>query len=355
MKFFSKVRKLITKEGRLALRDIVLQKTTLKFARMFNGWLPFGPQTIGIEPTNRCNMKCKICARNQWGNKVACGDMTMELFNKIAPYFSEKISVSPQMFGEPLLAPHFFEMLHIMKKKHSREVVINTNGTLLNPENSYKLVKEGIDVLAISMDGIKNLKSIRGIDIETITTGIKNINDAKKELKSNKPRFMITFIAMKSNIDELPEIIEFAAENGIAGVLVEFLTVYSKELVKESLFNDSELAIHYFKLAEQKAKTADLWLSLPSFECEQKKCMQPFNSLWIAWNGDVFPCCVAPSREKSAIVVGNLNNSSIRQIWNGKEMKSLRMELLGKLPLNEYCGKCSKLNNKSQNFIRIWD
>ena len=42
---------------------------------------------------------------------------------------------------------------------------------------------------------------------------------------------MIVFIAMRSNIHELPDIIEFAERNGIAGVLVDFLIVYTKELI----------------------------------------------------------------------------------------------------------------------------
>lgn len=355
MKLLKIARKAVSRTGREEIRDAFIYRTTLKFTKAFSGWIPFAPQTIGIEPTNRCNLSCKICTRNYWEPDIPLGDMSMELFNKIVSCFSKRVTVSPQMFGEPLLAAHFFEMLHIIKTKGSREVIIDTNGTLLTPENCNKLVKEGLDLLAISIDGIDNLKPMRGIDIGALTRNIKTLNRVKKERQSSRPRLVIAFVSMKSNVHELPEMVEFAKENGISGIFVEHLVVHSKDLLDETLFKHRELAGHYFKLAQEKALDLGIGISLPSLDEEQNFCIYPFNSLWVAWDGDVYPCCIGPGREKGSIVLGNLNTSSIKSLWNSQQMRDLRLGLLGYRPLNKYCKNCPKFSNKAENFIKLLD
>ncbi|MCK4352492.1 SPASM domain-containing protein [candidate division WOR-3 bacterium] len=336
------------------LRDTIIQKTTIPSAKFLDGYVPFGPGTICLEPTNRCNLKCKICARSYWNSKIQLGDMPMKTFKKIIPYFSKRVSVSLQMFGEPFMAPNFFEMLHISKKK-ALEIVINTNGTLFTPEVSARIVKEGIDLLAISIDGIKTLKSIRGIDINLIIKNIKNLNKAKEKTKSQKPKLTIAFVSMKENIEELPDMIDFAKNYGFSGIHGVHLNIHSKTLLNETLFKHKKLATHYFNLARKKAKELGVGISLPSISEETHFCRQPFESLWISWNGDVRPCCASNVHEKGSIVLGNINESSLDKIWNNERMRRLRKELLGFFPLNEYCKGCPLYSTKPENFIRLLD
>jgi radical SAM protein with 4Fe4S-binding SPASM domain len=352
MKIIRILKKTVTRKGREEIRDAFIQRTTLKFAKMLDGWMPYGPGFIGIEPTAQCNLRCKICPRSYWNPNIKTGNMSKEVFNKIIPYISKRVTISPQMFGEPLLAPHFFDMLHILKKR-SRSIVINTNCTLFTPKNCKKLVKEGIDIIGLSIDGIETLKSIRGVSIDTITKNIENLNQAKRELRSDKPHLGIAFVGMKLNIYELPMIIEFAKKYGIEGVEVVHLVVYSKNLLDENLLMHKKFASNYFSLAQKKAKELGIGLSLPSLKEEEKLCTQPFYSLWINWNGDVRPCCASTVHEKNSIVIGNINNSSLRKLWNHRKMRRLRLELLGLFSLNKYCKKCPMRDIRIENFNRI--
>lgn len=349
------IKKSFTKKGKEEIRDAFIQRTTLKLARILDGWIPYGPGIIALEPTNRCNLRCKICPRTYWNSSIPVGDISREIFNKVVPYFSKRVTVSLQMFGEPFFAPNFFDMLHIAKK-YSLEIVLNTNGTLLTQETCNKLVKEGLDLLAISIDGIKTLPEIRGINIETIKKNIENLNQAKKTLGSNKPCLAIAFVGMRRNVEELPDMIQFAKAYNFKGIQVVHLVVHSKELLNENLLYHKELAHHYFKLAKEKADKLDIELSLPPLEEKQLNnsiCTQPFVSLWISWDGTVRPCCASNFHEKGAIVLGNVNTSSLKKIWNNERMRILRKELLGILPLNDYCKRCPILQVKKENFIRI--
>ena len=55
-------------------------------------------------------------------------------------------------------------------------------------------------------------------------------------------------------------------------------------------------------------------------------------------NGDVYPCCVAPPELK----MGNVNQASVEEIWNGKEYRNFRARMFaGDYP--EACLGCDQL------------
>lgn len=56
-------------------------------------------------------------------------------------------------------------------------------------------------------------------------------------------------------------------------------------------------------------------------------CELPFNQMNILFNGDAIICCHAWNR---ATVVGNVRTSSLREIWNSKEMNEIRRLILRK-------------------------
>ena len=70
-------------------------------------------------------------------------------------------------------------------------------------------------------------------------------------------------------------------------------------------------------------------------------CSHLWSSMVIRWNGDVVPCC----RDLlSGIVLGNVNDESLSDIWNGKNLIALRKKQkefrYHEIPI---CKNCSKL------------
>jgi len=69
-------------------------------------------------------------------------------------------------------------------------------------------------------------------------------------------------------------------------------------------------------------------------------CNAPWQQVVIRPNGDILPCCSFYGTE---LVLGNIKDSSIYDVWNGYQMRKVREELL----LNNYsnfpaCKKCSE-------------
>lgn len=64
-------------------------------------------------------------------------------------------------------------------------------------------------------------------------------------------------------------------------------------------------------------------------------CMLPWIHLHAFPNGQAYPCCLS----ESDYPVGNLHNSTMKEVWNSDEYKTLRRNMLNEVPSKE-CARC---------------
>jgi MoaA/NifB/PqqE/SkfB family radical SAM enzyme len=102
--------------------------------------------------------------------------------------------------------------------------------------------------------------------------------------------------------------------------------------------------IHHVRLYDNTQKTD--WTSrggtVPfggNLDEKQRKivCLRPFRQLYIAHNGIVAQCC---SDALNKYVMGDINNQSILEVWNGEPFNKVRKGLIGKGELSELCKIC---------------
>ena len=90
-------------------------------------------------------------------------------------------------------------------------------------------------------------------------------------------------------------------------------------------------------------------------------CAMPWVHFHVTQNGNVTPCCQAPWDETAAL--GNINESSIQAIWNGKKFNDFRKQLKNNKPYKacERCYEKEKMgwtslrqitNHKYKDFIK---
>ena len=88
-------------------------------------------------------------------------------------------------------------------------------------------------------------------------------------------------------------------------------------------------------------------------------CMMPWVHTHIWPNGNAFPCCMSDSD----IVFGNLNDSSLEEIWNNEKYKKLRKNMLNEKESPE-CTRCYEMEksniwtlrkNTNKYYISHWD
>lgn len=346
----------IGKVGKANIKEFLfnkLFKISIFLSIFKNGKVIWKPLKIGLEPTNRCNLNCIMCARRYWNKeKNVLGDMSIELFKKkIFPFLALHQIVNLQIFGEPLLGENFFYILQECKKIGCR-VSFTTNGTLLE-KYAQNLVEAGTDSIIVSIDGINSFKSIRGVDLQQITEGIEKLNLIKRKFNTNLPKLGIEFVAMKINIAELSEIVDLAYKLKITTINVAHVVVHSKQLLEQNLFIHYDKYKEHFNNSYYKAKKLGIQLNLPPQPGTVNFCSQPFESLYINWNGDVRPCCISTITEENSLIIGNVKELSLEELWNNSEICKLRLALLTGSNLPEFCKNCAIRVYSLASHIRI--
>ena len=109
------------------------------------------PFKLKIECSSLCNLKCTMCPLSV-GLKRKQGHLTFKnfkyIFDQVNPPYLNLTGI-----GEPFLNPDLFKIIKYAKERNTM-VKLDTNATLLNKENSGKILGTGIDIISTSMDGV---------------------------------------------------------------------------------------------------------------------------------------------------------------------------------------------------------
>jgi len=284
------------------------------------------PVTIGIEPTNHCNLNCPECLSGSGLMTRKKGFMETSLFDKIVtelePYI---LGMNLYFQGEPMLHPQFFSFL---KRSVDINTTVATNGHFLSAENAEKLVTSGLKKLVVSLDGMDQASysayRVNG-ELDVVIAGIRNVTEARKKHSSSLKLF-IQFIVNRQNEHQIPEARNFANKMN-ASLKLKSMQIINGETFEKWLpvrqkyrryeFEEDRYAIRN-RLADRCAR---LW----------------FNPV-ITWDGKVLPCCFDKNADH---IMGDLNEASFREIWNGPKYRIFRKSILSGRNLTDICRNCT--------------
>lgn len=310
-------------------------------------FVPGPPDELYLETTNRCNLRCRTCPQS-WGMPEEAADLSPAQVRRILGHFPAVRRVVLHGIGEPLLNPELPGILREVKGTGAH-ALFNTNGLLLRGRVSRGLVEEGLDELRVSVDSATagTYASIRGIDgLGRIVANIRAFNALKEALGRSKPEVSLWSTGMKMNISELPALVALAAEIGVAQVHLQRL-VYSERglaIAGQSLVSaPSPADLQAIEQAEAVAARAGVSLhgsgevgpgNLLSHadraDRAYRRCRRPWNLMYVTANGNVLPCCIAPFTgvPYGSIVLGNIFNQTVEDIWNGEPYRRWRRSML---------------------------
>jgi MoaA/NifB/PqqE/SkfB family radical SAM enzyme len=319
-----------------------------------------------FEVAARCNLRCQMCAIS-YDVAARVKDnrppfFEPDLFARLRPIFPSLVRVYLFGLGEPTLNKHLPEYIAELTSL-GVEVWFNTNATLIDEEKAEAIAKAGAECITVSIDGATaaTYETIRrGAKFAACVRGIRALVDAGR--KYGRPKVNLSFVAMASNIAELPAMVELCAELGAYGVHVEplYMQADSVDLTenyeRENLGNvGASRASRLFD--EAVALADDLGLDLTSrFRGERKEfdyvarsrgerrdwlCSEPWSSIWVTSGGDVRTCCI------NGVSFGNLWKSSIDEIWNGQRWRDFRAQHARREPAVG-CGVCMA-NGRERN------
>jgi MoaA/NifB/PqqE/SkfB family radical SAM enzyme len=333
------------------------------------------PRHAQIEPIGRCNLACRMCTVN---HRPDVGQLSLADFVRLLDQMPQLASLHLQGLGEPMLHPDFFTMVQQAVARGIR-VSTNTNATLITPTRARACVTSNLAELSISLDGARaaTYEAVRiGARFDKVVRNIGRLVRVKQELGSATPQLRLVLVLMRSNLYEIPALIDLAAELSVPSILVQRL---SNELTEPELParyipirryvhgaelrpNDLAEAADVFAVARARAMQLGIALHLPrlfprtagessgraqgggsrmlanSQEQRGPRCSWPFDSLYFTARGDVLPCCMVATSDR--LNLGNALAKGVVKVFNGEAARQLRRELLEDRP-NSLCRACA--------------
>jgi radical SAM protein with 4Fe4S-binding SPASM domain len=284
------------------------------------------PPAMGIELTNHCNLHCPECSSGSGQMKRAKGFMDIELFNRLIselkPYL---FNLNLYFQGEPLMHPAFFSFIRNSGKIRT---VMSTNGHYLTYENCDKIVRSGLSKLIISLDGLDQdtYSAYRcGGKLETVLEGIINITETRKSHKSPL-KIELQVLINRLNENQVPQIRQLAADVN-ASLKIKSMQIINRNSFESWLPSDGKFSRYVYNKGEYRLKS-----SLPN------RCARLWLNPVVTWDGKVLPCCFDKDAEH---VMGDLNQESFRDIWNGTKYRMFRRILLSDRSAVEICTNCT--------------
>jgi len=283
------------------------------------------PKFIQIEPTNRCNFNCYMCARNNLSFNET--NISKSRFSNIIDNFDNANKVIIQGLGEPFLNNEIYRLIDEARKKDKKTLIIS-NGYFFTHKNYLsKLKKSGLDELIVSVDSIhkKNYQKFRNKSFfSTLINGLRNA----REFNNSGIKLGISFVVTTLNIDEIIDIINFAIENSIPNILFQELQFHHDYRLKDknASFKEPKKTQKLFDIAMEMAKESDISLCINKYQENNKvrsNCIYPFGGTYINCNGEISPCCNIFN-----IKFGTIKKNNFKDIWYSERFIEFRKNLL---------------------------
>jgi hypothetical protein len=191
-----------------------------------------------------------------------------------------------------------------------------------------------------------------------VVAGIRALGDVRR--RRGRPRLWLAMLVMASNVDEVPALIDLAADAGADGVHVSSLYPWDHDAIEELARAEELLAVGATAvealLAEARRRArargiefssqVELGSSPPPIVASDREsaphdprqhlawpCSEPWSTINVNARGEVRTCCFNDQ------VMGTLGDASFDEIWNGHRYRTLRRQHLD-LEAPSSCARC---------------
>ena len=343
-----------------------------------------------METTRACNLHCIHCAVSQ--SNYSAGTLSWEAFSRVLPFLrTHRPFVHLNGHGETLLCKRFVEMFEAVVRAGCR-LGFQTNGKLLTPELTRRLLDiagpDRFSYLCFSLDAAEKAlyeRIRRDASFDTFCDNARFVADEKRRRRSGRPELKFEFVAMRMNVNQLPDAVGLAARLGGTEFNVSDLIEYPG-MEGQRLGSDLERARPHFRAAAEVAEEVgvrfrvmpvfDGLLGRPTPDRGEsptvatgesvdpgrkpdplrslavipaasagsapgrspgwrmvKACRDPWDVTFVQASGEVMPCCILP------LPMGNLGRQALEEIWRSPQYTTLRRMVASPTPLPD-CTTC---------------
>lgn len=291
------------------------------------------PWRVYVEPTSRCNIRCKFCPTGvRPPNLPKQGMMEWGLFERIVEQLAEMGPpkfINWYFFGEPLLHPRFCDMVsHAKERLPGTKHWTATNGLLLKGDLARRVADCPLDRICV---GIEEVSKQGYKEIAQVNIDYEGLRESLKAFYALRPRAMVYVKTVDHGQSEANKR-KFYDDFGQCGDEVDIETLHTQNCVEG---NDMLLGAE--RLPTRDGRT---W-------SEKLVCPAIFYAPAITWDGIVVPCSEDWSR---SMAVGDLKTQTLKEVWHGQRMLGLRLShLRGERMEHSACKNCDLIHWNPDN------
>lgn len=286
------------------------------------------PRVVLIDTCSFCNLRCSMCVHKEMSRTK--GFMPWPLFTKLIDEIAavdKSTRVWLVFFGEPLVArrrkPTIFDMIAYAKDRRLEDVVINSNGNLLDEAASRALIEAGLDAIYVGIDAFDPTTYAKlrvGGDYTLTVSNVLGLMRLKSELGVERPQVFVQFVEMPENSSEKDAFRNFWTR---AGAIVKIRPKVSWA-----------------------GKIDAPNLALP--DSERRPCYWGMQTMSVTDTGKVVTCAVDLD---ARFVAGDVTTQSLSEIWNGKLRELRRLQASGRYAdLPQPCRDCRDWQSARADF-----
>lgn len=319
------------------------------------------PRFAQVEPVGRCNLACRMCTVNDRGDAVA--ELPLARFEALLDAMPDLQELHLQGLGEPMLHPHFFDMVTMAAGRGIR-VSANTNLTLLTPARAARCVDSGLAALSVSLDGATaaTYESIRlKASFGKVVRNLGRLMQARAAAGSAL-EVRGVMVLMRHNAPELSALLRLLHAHGVPELLVQRLSsdlrqpeLPARYIPIRDYVHEHEIAPHelpalqgLFEEAKALAQELGMRVYLPRLTprtdaapatAAGPRCGWPWEQLYITAAGELLPCCMVASADRASF--GNVfEPGGLSGRWHGEVARDFRQALAADQPPS-VCRSCA--------------
>ena len=265
---------------------------------------------IYVEITNKCNLNCSFCSKDDLKKKEMSPDEFRIVIDKIKKYTD---NIYLHVKGEPLLHSKLDEILTICDDNNIN-VRITTNGTLLE-KNKDILLKHPIKQINVSLHSENNMKDyfervFNTCDILSNTIAIIYRIWTLPSLKLEK---------LSTNIVD-----KIVNHYKLSTNIVDKIMHDKNIKITENIYIDKDYEFNWPEISDKKSDIGT--------------CLGTKSHVAILSNGNVTPCCLD---SKGIITLGNIFKDSLTDIINSSLFTSINNGFKNNRITHDLCKSCT--------------
>ncbi len=277
---------------------------------------PISLNSLSIEITNRCNLRCKMCVSH--GEGLDAGQakdmppfMELDFFEDIISQYkriaSDRKIVAPQFQGESLVNRQFLDFCRILQNA-GLPFSFTTNATLLTPEISRELLAMScFSGINFSIDGVKpeTFEAIRiGASYEKVMSNVE------------------TFLALAKSCPHVRTSVSFTMQQENRGEIEEFINLWARRVD----------VLNFNTRCVKGRPELCLWRPARFY------CHDLFHFMIVLTDGSVVPCC---RDYLYTLKMGDLHEQTLEEVWMGERYMSMRLlQAMKNFTTPKLCAEC---------------